>query len=627
MEEKDKQKFLFDIEADNLLDDITKIHCLAYCDTKTGLICSTSFQDQIRDFFLQKDVVFIGHNIVGYDIPAVEKIFGIKVEAPQWDTLGISWVLSPDRKSHSLESYGKDYNIDKIQIEDWNNLDTKSYILRCETDVKINYELWKTQASYLNRLYEGQHGEICRFLNYIHQKLDAVKDHQELGVELDIELCNKSLQELEAIKEEKLRILSQSMPKKPNKATKFPPKIMYKKDGTPSENRIKWLKFLEEQGKPQDWNQEVEYISSYEDCNVGSSTQVKNWLFSLQWEPANHKYERVEGQREMRKIPQIREKNNEDGDLCPSVLKLAEKEPAIKELESLSIINNRINIFKGFLKDQKNGRLYQGIHKFTNTMRMTHSGIVNLAKPHRKYAENVRRCLIAGEGQVIVGCDLKGIEDVTKRHYIYPHDKDYVIEVSTPGFDAHLDIAILAGMITKEQADNHKNKVEDFGEIRSKAKNVNFSATYGASAETINLKYGLPLKEAKKLLEIYWKRNWAIKKIAEQCKVKTVGNQKWLYNEVSGFWYSLRAEKDRFSTLNQGTAAYCFDRLVYHTRKQGLKINWEMHDEENLVIYEECLESVKNKIGIAVQQVNEELKLNLPIEVSLEIGKNYADAH
>lgn len=69
----------------------------------------------------------------------------------------------------------------------------------------------------------------------------------------------------------------------------------------------------------------------------------------------------------------------------------------------------------------------------------------------------------------------------------------------------------------------------------------------------------IPLKEAQKLWDTYWERNKAVKQVAETCKVKEIEDQKWLWNPVARIWYSLKYEKDRFSTLNQGTGSYCFD--------------------------------------------------------------------
>jgi hypothetical protein len=139
---------------------------------------------------------------------------------------------------------------------------------------------------------------------------------------------------------------------------------------------------------------------------------------------------------------------------------------------------------------------------------------------------------------------------------------------------------LLAGFLTKEQVFNHKNKLEDYSSVRKKAKIVNFSAIYGIGASKMSATTGMSIKDCEKLLKTYWQRNWAVKKVSNSLKTKIVNNQTWLYNPVSKFWYSLRVEKDKFSTLNQGTASFCFDIFLSEYRKQKIGVVCgQMHDK------------------------------------------------
>ena len=72
------------------------------------------------------------------------------------------------------------------------------------------------------------------------------------------------------------------------------------------------------------------------------------------------------------------------------------------------------------------------------------------------------------------------------------------------------------------------------------------------------------------LYDIYWTRNSAIKKAADSCIIKSIGSTKWLFNPISKFWYFLKAEKDKFSTLNQGSGVYVFDTWLKNIYK-GIK--------------------------------------------------------
>ena len=62
-----KGVYIFDIEADNLLEEATKIHCLSIGKVlKSGelKIVSTTDYEEMRNFFLNKYITKVGHNII-----------------------------------------------------------------------------------------------------------------------------------------------------------------------------------------------------------------------------------------------------------------------------------------------------------------------------------------------------------------------------------------------------------------------------------------------------------------------------------------------------------------------------------------------------------------------------------
>src|SRR5690606_38013223 len=99
--------------------------------------------------FIQHQEVLVGHNIVRYDVPALEKLLGITISNKLVDTLGISWYLQPYRKKHGLEGYGDELGVPKPKIDDWENLSIEDYLHRCESDVEINSRLFLNQFNYL----------------------------------------------------------------------------------------------------------------------------------------------------------------------------------------------------------------------------------------------------------------------------------------------------------------------------------------------------------------------------------------------------------------------------------------------------------------------------------------------
>ena len=146
------KEFVFDIEADNLLPGITKIHCLSYSEVGGKLSGTLYDQREIEQFF-SHDYLYIGHHIVGYDFKALNKIYGIKRPKYFLDTLPWSWYLFPDRAEHGLESWGEDFGVPKPKIDNWQDLTIEEYTHRCEEDVKINTKLYYLVKTKMKEIY------------------------------------------------------------------------------------------------------------------------------------------------------------------------------------------------------------------------------------------------------------------------------------------------------------------------------------------------------------------------------------------------------------------------------------------------------------------------------------------
>lgn len=101
----------------------------------------------------------------------------------------------------------------------------------------------------------------------------------------------------------------------------------------------------------------------------------------------------------------------------------------------------------------------------------------------------------------------------------------------------------------------------------------------------------------------------------------------WLFNPVSQFWYSLRFDKDRFSTLNQGTGVYAFDSWIRNVRRKGIKICGQFHDEHIAPVLKGNEEAHKGKLLLAIDETNNELQLNVKLGISIDFGHSYSEIH
>lgn len=615
--------FIFDIEADGLLDDATRIHCLAYWDVISNISGVYSDYTDLRRLLLEADIL-IAHNLVRYDIPVLEKLLNIKIRARLVDTLALSWYLYPDRNLHGLESWGDDFGIPKPAIADWSNLTQEEYIHRCTEDVKINTKLWLKQKKLLTKIY-GSFEEAKKLIDYLTFKMDCAREQERSKWKLDKAYAEKSLQMLQETKEAKLATLVAAMPPVPRTAQRTPPNKPFKKDGTLSVAGVKWRALLREHNLPENYTGEVTEILGYDEPNPNSHSQVKDWLYSLGWKPITFKYVKEDGN--VRKIPQINLEHG--GGICPSIVRLFSVEPALESLASLGVISHRISILNGFIDSaDEQGYIKAQIAGLTNTLRFKHKTVVNLPKVGKPYGEEIRGALIADEGYELCGSDMSGLEDRLKQHFIYPYDPEYVKEMSTDDYDPHLSLALLAKEVTYEQVQEYKagtSKV--IKPIRDIFKNGNYACQYGAGPPRLALTADINLEKAKQVWKTYWEKNWAIKKVAEEQIVKTVSGQMWLFNPISKLWYSLRYEKDRFSTLIQGTASFVFDEWVKLFRSKRSQLTAQFHDEVVLQIKkgnrEKCTSLLKN----AIKELNNILKLNRELGIDVQFGDRYSSIH
>ncbi len=579
----------------------------------------------------------IMHNGSRWDVVQLERLLRIKITATIIDSLSLSWYLFPERggNKHNLDDWGQSFGILKPKILDWENLSIEEYTHRCEEDVKINSRLWLTEWNKLTDIYKDQ-DNLFKFLRYIEFKMYCARLQEDSGWLLDIEFVKQSIQELEQEQAEKFQKLKEAMPKVPKKVKKVIPKKPKKSDGTLSKIGQAWFDLLERQNLPKN-TEEVEIIQEYEEPNPGSTDQVKEWLFSLGWKPETFEHKKKDGVE--RKIPQI---NQDFGKgICESIKKLYVKEPRLELLDGLSILTHRLGILRSFLKMQEGSWVKATINGLTNTLRFQHAKpCVNLPKAEKPYGKNIRGALIAPDGFELCGADMSGLEDRLKHHYIFPYDPDYVQRLMKDDYDPHISLAVLAGMMNDREAetyfilDKKKEKTKDESRfysylkgIRSIAKNANYAAQYGAFPKRIAITADITLEKAKGLFDAYWQMNWSIKESVKYLEVREVQDQKYLKNPVSGYWYSLRGEKDKFSTLVQGTAAYAFDVWVRHVLEKREQLTAQFHDEIVLCLLKGYRDQCTEMLRTTIKETNEFLKLNRELDIGIQFGDRYSDIH
>ncbi len=138
---------VFDLEANGFLYEADRIWCIATELTLSG-------PDHILDALTELDTydVLIGHNILNYDIPLIQKLYPWFKPKEVHDTFILSCLFWPDIPGgHSLEAWAKRLKlpVQKQAHEDWSQY-TPEMGTRCQSDVVINRAVWDYMQKELN---------------------------------------------------------------------------------------------------------------------------------------------------------------------------------------------------------------------------------------------------------------------------------------------------------------------------------------------------------------------------------------------------------------------------------------------------------------------------------------------
>ena len=201
----------------------------------------------------------------------------------------------------------------------------------------------------------------------------------------------------------------------------------------------------------------------------------------------------------------------------------------------------------------------------------------------------------------------------------FNHNEDIHLQVASKVFNTPIE------EVTKEQ--------------RTKAKAVNFGIVYGISDFGLSEQLKIPKKEAKQYIEQYLEKYQGIKNFMETIVetaqkdgyVETLFHRRRYVPEINSNNYMVRQFGHRIAmnTPIQGTAAdimkLAMINIYNEFNKQNLKskIILQVHDE--LLI--ETVPDEKDKVEqILKQEMENVIKLNVPLKIDIEEGKNLYDA-
>lgn len=186
----------------------------------------------------------------------------------------------------------------------------------------------------------------------------------------------------------------------------------------------------------------------------------------------------------------------------------------------------------------------------------------------------------------------------------------------------------------------HLNIEDVSSEQRRNAKSVNFGIVYGISAFGLSEQLDIPRKEAAGLIEEYFQQYPSIKKYIddniafarENGYAQTLlGRRRYLY-DINSRNAGLRqfAERNAVNMPIQGTSADMIKIAMIRIWRKFKELNLkskmilQVHDELVFDVYNPELETVKD---IVKEEMQNALPLTIPVEVCIDVGHNWLEAH
>ncbi len=268
------------------------------------------------------------------------------------------------------------------------------------------------------------------------------------------------------------------------------------------------------------------------------------------------------------------------------------------------------------------------------TQTLTRTGRLSSIEPNLqnipiryKEGKEIRKAFIPEENSVFLSSDYSQIE---LRMFAHMSGEQNLIDA----FKHHLDIH------TKTAMDiYHVSKDEVTKNMRRDAKAVNFGIIYGISSFGLAEDLGVDIKTAKKFLDNYLEtfpgiKNYMdkiIKDAYEKGYVKTIMNRKRNIDELYNTNHMIKVQGERMAlnTPIQGSSADILKKAMIDIYNEFNRLNLkskmilQVHDELIFNVKNDELEKVKE---IVINFMENAYKLNVPLEVDVEIGKNWYDA-
>lgn len=564
-------RYVFDIETNGFLHLCDKVHCIVLKDIDTGEILTLDNKTAVKK--LEEAELIIGHNIIKFDIPVLEKLYSATFRGKIFDTLvGTRLVFADIKESdfskkdfpkdcigkHSLKAWGNRIGEYKEQIEtDWQTF-TPEMLEYCKQDTEVTYKLYKVleEKGYSQEAMDLEH-EVASLI--FKQEQHGFTFDREKAEALSVKLKARQAELAEELQDVFKPIVTERWSTKTGKKLKDQVTVF-----NPSSRHHVAQRLKDKYG----WDAQ-EFTSD------GKAKLDDSILSKLPYPEA--------------KI------------LCEHFL-------LTKRIAQIA------NGSQAWLKHERNGKIHGTCN--TNscvTSRASHSfpNLGQVPSTSAPFGKECRELFTVPKGRRLVGIDVSSLEVMMLCHFMSKFDNGEYTKVALEG-DIHTETQKLAGL-----------------DSRDLAKRFYYCFLYGGSVKKIAEVINKPFKEAGKIKKRFLNNLPALHKLIEG--VQSAAERGYL-NGLDKRQIKVRNSYSALNTLLQSAGAILCKRWLVEFNKEIKKFKnaqqvvW-VHDEIQVECEEQDAEDI-GKIAVeCIKRAGEHFQLRVPLTGEYKISTNWSGTH
>ena len=558
-------KVILDIETTLTAD---KIWCIVCKHDDTFYQFKENNLHRFEEFIKQTEEV-IGHNIIGFDIPVLNKFFGYDLfkNCKITDTLVLSRLLNPVIDGgHSLKNWGVKLGHNKIEFEQFDFF-SEEMLKYCRNDVDLTQRLYNFLIKRVK--------DFGYSVELEHEVAKIIQRQHERGFKIDV----VGAYELQAKFQEHMNDLQSKV-----RAT-FPPlrieEVFIPKSNNKARGYVKGVPFTK---------------VKYKEFNLGSRQQIGERLMNLGWKP---------------------KKKTDKGHVIVDEKVLSEITdiPEAKLINEYLMLQKRIAQVSSWVEAIKeDGRVHgKVITNGTITGRMSHQApnMAQIPAVYSPYGKECRGLWIVEKGFKLVGVDAKGLELRMLAHYM--NDKEYTNEVING--DIHTANQTAAGL-----------------ETRDAAKTFIYAFIYGAGNKKIGSIIGGSERDGERVKEKFLRATPSLRSLREKVDGVSKSNRRWLKG-LDGRKIIIRHPHAALNSLLQGAGAtvmkVALTKLDEYVKRERIKaypvVN--VHDEFQYEVEQERADEFGRLAVQSIRDAGKILKLRCELNGEYKIGNNWSETH